>query len=128
MRPRLRATNSSLATRNFAISARSCPYARTTRTPERFSWATALSSDSCAWMRSNLRWIARPNTVTETDTNGSGSSATSVSHGSMESIRMMATTNTSVVCVAYITDGPAIMRTALRSLVARDIKSPVRRS
>jgi hypothetical protein len=29
--------------------------------------------------------------------------------------------------VAYMTDGPAIMRTALRSLVARDIRSPVRR-
>ena len=30
---------------NFASSADSCPYARTTRTPDRFSCATALSSD-----------------------------------------------------------------------------------
>ena len=79
-------------------------------------------------MRSNRRWMAVPKTLTETDTNGSGSSATIVNHGSIETIRMMATTNTSVVWVAYITDGPAIMRTALRSLVARDIRSPVRRS
>ncbi len=39
---------------------------------------------------------------------------------------MIATVNIRIVFAEYITDGPIIMRTALRSLVARDIRSPVR--
>jgi len=38
----------------------------------------------------------------------------------------MTTMNVSAVVAEYITAGPIIMRTALRSLVARDIRSPVR--
>ena len=41
---------------------------------------------------------------------------------------MMATTKTSTVLAEYMIAGPIIMRTALRSLVARDIRSPVRRA
>ena len=41
---------------------------------------------------------------------------------------MIATTNTMIVFAEYITAGPTIMRTALRSFVARDIRSPVRRA
>ncbi len=52
----------------------------------------------------------------------------SVSRASIDSISAIPTTKTSVVWDAYMIDGPAIMRTALRSLVARDIRSPVRRA
>ncbi len=52
----------------------------------------------------------------------------SVSLGSMDSIRMMAITKTTPVLTEYITAGPIIMRTAFRSFVARDIRSPVRRA
>ena len=50
----------------------------------------------------------------------------SVSRASIDSMRMMATTKVRMVLAEYITDGPTIIRTALRSLVARDIRSPVR--
>ena len=41
-------------------------------------------------------------------------------------ISVSATTNVSSVFAEYMIDGPIIMRTAFRSLVARDIRSPVR--
>ena len=53
-------------------------------------------------------------------------SESSVSRASMASISASATTNARIVLAEYITDGPIIMRTAFRSLVARDIRSPVR--
>ena len=43
-------------------------------------------------------------------------------------ISAIATTKVRIVLAEYITDGPTIMRTAFRSLVARDIRSPVRRA
>ncbi len=70
--------------------------------------------------------MAMPKYFTTAVTNGSGMRATSVSHGSMDTIRTIAMMNVSTVLAVYITAGPIIMRTALRSLVARDIKSPVR--
>ena len=69
-----------------------------------------------------------PKPQTASDTNGSGISAIPVSHGSIDSISPMATTKTMPVETAYITAGPTIIRTADRSLVARDIRSPVRRA
>ena len=114
------------ASRNRSSSVCSCRYARTTRTPASASCATALTSDSCAWICSNRRWIALPKYFTETDTNGNGMSEYSVSLGSMANIIASATTNVRMVFAEYITDGPIIMRTAFRSLVARDIRSPVR--
>ncbi len=44
----------------------------------------------------------------------------------MEIMSTIATTNVNPVVAEYMTAGPIIMRTALRSLVARDIRSPVR--
>jgi hypothetical protein len=44
----------------------------------------------------------------------------------IDTISAMPTTNIRPVVAEYITAGPIIMRTALRSLVARDIRSPVR--
>src|SRR4029077_17137274 len=85
-----------------------------------------LTSDSCAWIRSKRLWIAVPNHFTDTETNGSGISAHSDSHGSIEIITDSATTKVSSVFAEYMIDGPIIMRTAFRSLVARDIRSPVR--
>ena len=70
--------------------------------------------------------MALPNSFTEIDTNGSGMSDQSASRASMDTITESATANVSSVFAAYMIDGPIIMRTALRSLVARDIRSPVR--
>ena len=67
-----------------------------------------------------------PNSLTEIETNGSGISDHSASRGSIETITESATTNVSSVLAEYMIDGPIIIRTALRSLVARDIRSPVR--
>jgi hypothetical protein len=67
-----------------------------------------------------------PNFLTQIDTRGKGTSTRSVSRASIDSITAMATTNTSSVFDEYMTDGPIIIRTAFRSLVARDIRSPVR--
>ena len=53
-------------------------------------------------------------------------SDSSVSRASIASIIASATTNVSSVFAEYMIDGPIIMRTAFRSLVARDIRSPVR--
>ena len=72
--------------------------------------------------------MALPKYFTLTDTSGSGMSAISVRRASIDDIRMIATANTRMVLAEYITAGPIIMRTALRSLVARDIRSPVRRA
>jgi hypothetical protein len=52
--------------------------------------------------------------------------ASSVNRASRAIISARATTNVNSVLAAYITEGPIIIRTALRSFVARDIRSPVR--
>ena len=70
--------------------------------------------------------MAVPNSFTDTDTNGSGISDHSASRGSIEIMTERATANVSSVFAEYMIDGPIIIRTALRSLVARDIRSPVR--
>jgi hypothetical protein len=73
-------------------------------------------------------WIALPKYLTLIVTSGSGSSAMRVNRPSIELMRMIATTKTRTVLDVYITAGPIIMRTAFRSFVARDIRSPVRRA
>ena len=59
-------------------------------------------------------------------TPGSGSRATRVSRKSIQNMIPTAMTKPSTVLAKYITAGPTIMRTAARSLVARDMRSPVR--
>jgi hypothetical protein len=49
-----------------------------------------------------------------------------VSRASIENISVNDATNPMIVFAEYITEGPIIIRTALRSLVARDMRSPVR--
>ena len=71
-------------------------------------------------------WIALPKNFTEMETNGSGMSDQTVRRASIDIITVSATTNVRKVFAAYMIDGPIIMRTALRSLVARDMRSPVR--
>ena len=41
-------------------------------------------SESCAWIASNRVWIALPKYLTAIDTNGSGTSAISVSRASID--------------------------------------------
>ena len=55
-----------------------------------------------------------------------GSSATPVSIGLMRSIMAMAKSPPATVFTMYMIAGPAAMRMALRSLVSRAIRSPVR--
>ena len=70
--------------------------------------------------------MALPKVLTATETSGNGSNATRVSTGSIDSINATDTTNIITVLAMYMMAGPTIMRTAFRSLVARDIRSPVR--
>ena len=70
--------------------------------------------------------MAVPNILTVIDTIGSGISTMSVSRTSSENIRERLTTAVISVFARYMTAGPTIMRTELRSFVARDIRSPVR--
>src|SRR3954465_9989647 len=70
--------------------------------------------------------MALPKYFTEIDTNGSGISDQSDNRASIDTITDSATTKVNIVFAEYMIEGPIIMRTALRSLVARDIKSPVR--
>ena len=72
--------------------------------------------------------MALPKYFTLIETSGRGRSAISVSRVSIDAMRMIATTNTMIVFDEYMIAGPIIVRTALRSFVARDIKSPVRRA
>ena len=53
-------------------------------------------------------------------------SAINVKRMSIDSIMTIATTNTISVLAEYMMAGPTIIRTALRSFVARDMMSPVR--
>ncbi len=70
--------------------------------------------------------MAVPNILTVIDTIGSGSSTIRVSLTSSENISDRLTIAVIRVFARYMTAGPTIIRTALRSLVARDIRSPVR--
>ena len=83
-------------------------------------------SESFSCTSSNVLWIAVPNIFTVIDTIGSGSSTMSVSRTSSENMSDRLTTAVMSVLARYMTAGPTIMRTELRSFVARDIRSPVR--
>src|SRR5439155_17761971 len=63
---------------------------------------------------------------TEIETSGSGISDQAVKRASIAIITARPATKVSSVFDEYMIDGPIIIRTALRSLVARDIRSPVR--
>jgi hypothetical protein len=59
---------------------------------------------------------------------GVGETAQRVSQGSMLSIAASAPTKASVVCRSITQPKPASARTFVMSLVARDMRSPVRRT
>jgi hypothetical protein len=67
-----------------------------------------------------------PNILTVIETIGSGSRTISVRRTSSENMSERLTIAVMIVLVRYMTAGPTIMRTELRSFVARDIRSPVR--
>ena len=79
-----------------------------------------------AWMRSNRSWIFWPKTLTSQETRGSGASARSVSRQSSSSIRLTVVTIATAVLAEYMMPGPTRFRTAFRSFVSFDIRSPVR--
>ena len=70
--------------------------------------------------------MRRPKYTTTKLTTGAGSSTVTAS--TQSTFTMMATEKIRVktVSVEYITPGPSAMRTALRSLVARAMRSPTR--
>ena len=100
-----------------AISASSCRYARTTRTPAKFSCACVVSVLKCSCTASNRRWIAPPMRIMMTGSITIGTSASAVSLASMRSMNTSANVAPKIVFVRYMIAGPAAMRTALRSLV-----------
>ena len=55
-----------------------------------------------------------------------GTSDSAVSRVSMRSMKTSANVAPKIVLVRYMTAGPTAMRTALRSLVSRAMRSPVR--
>ncbi len=57
---------------------------------------------------------------------GAGSRTQSVREGESVTITKIAKIMVMIVVALYMMPGPRTMRTALRSLVARDISSPVR--
>ena len=67
-----------------------------------------------------------PKNHTATATIGAGSNTQSVSEGDSVTMTRMAIIMVTMVVALYIIPGPSTMRTELRSLVARDINSPVR--
>ena len=111
---------------NRPISARSCRYARTTRTPAKFSCASVVSALNSSCTASNRRWIAPPSLIVNAGSSTIGRRASSVSRPSMRSMNTRANAPPKIVFVRYMIAGPAAIRTALRSLVSRAIRSPVR--
>jgi hypothetical protein len=77
-------------------------------------------------MVSDRTWISLPKWRTEMATKGKGMSTQKLKVGDRRNIRTTARIMVSTVVALYMMPGPRIMRTALRSLVARDISSPVR--
>jgi hypothetical protein len=67
-----------------------------------------------------------PKYHTENETSGSGISVIRVRRGLIAIMNAIAATATAQVLKRYRMPGPSIMRTAARSLVARDMISPVR--
>jgi len=70
--------------------------------------------------------MVRPKNHTATATTGAGNKTHSVSEGERATITTMAKIMVTRVVALYMIPGPSTMRTEFRSLVARDISSPVR--
>ena len=81
---------------------------------------------NCAWISSKRLWMRSPKNHTAKDTSGSGRSESRVRRGLIATMKPTASTATTSVLTMYMIPGPTIMRTAARSLVARDMISPVR--
>ena len=121
----LRSRYSSLSRRNSAVSAASCRYARTIRRPERCSWTCVVMVPNWSWMARVRMWIRWPSEIITTGSPRSGSSASAVSRGLMESMAGSTIVTRTAVSTMYISAGPAAMRAASRSLVERAMRSPV---
>ena len=67
-----------------------------------------------------------PKYQTVSETSGSGSSASAVSRGLIASMNPSDTSAVTTVLTRYMMPGPSIVRTAARSFVVRDMRSPVR--
>ena len=111
--------------RKRAVCAASCPYALTMRCPARFSCAIVDRIPSCSWIFSKRSWIRLPKPTVTGGSSRRGIRETSVIHGSITVIRTMANTPKTTVLTRYMYAGPATIRTAAMSLVARDMISPV---
>ncbi len=120
------AAYSRLSSWNERISSSSRVKARTTRRPARFSCTRDEICPNCSWIFSKREWMRLPNTHTVTDTSDSGMIESIVSRGLIASMNPMDTIATVTVLTRYMMPGPTSMRTAERSLMARDRISPVR--
>jgi hypothetical protein len=98
------------------------------RTPLRFSWIMVDTLENCSWICSKRRWMCRPKARTRGGRQTRGTMESPVSRGLIHSISARANTKPTTVFMAYMMAGPAAMRTARVSLVARAMMSPVRLS
>ena len=117
---------SALISAKRALSAFSCRYARTMRTPERFSCVTVVRSPKCACTASNRSCTWRPSRSVTTGSRIIGRRASAVSRALISSMNASAITPPNTVFVRYMMAGPAAMRTAPRSFVSLAMISPVR--
>ena len=118
--------NSRLFVSKRASSLFSRAKARTRRTPEKFSWASAEISLKNSWIAVNRLCVAWPMTFVAIAMIGNTASATSVSAGETEYMSTSATMPTNSVFAACMIPGPSSMRTAERSFTARLMRSPTR--
>lgn len=96
------------------------------RSPVRFSWTMVERVLNCSWISSYFLWMTRPKKRTMGGREIMGMRATAVRRGLIQSMRAREKTKLTVVFTAYMTAGPAAIRTARVSLVARLMRSPVR--
>ena len=91
-----------------------------------FSWAAAEMSPNCAWSASKRRLTMRPTTARVSVTKGRMTSEMSVSGTLTLTIAMRVKVTTAAVAMKLTWPIDSIIRTALRSLVMRAIRSPMR--
>ncbi len=98
---------------------------RTTRAPEKFSWARLEGTPSCAWTAMDWSCIFAPVQAITNLTPTSDSMNLAASNGFCMNMITMEAMNRSPVETIAITPIPSIVRTPSMSLMAREVISPV---
>ena len=110
---------------NFSTSKRSRPNARTTRTPVRFSWSTALMRPSASSVSRKRRIVSLKNTMPYANSAGTSISEANVIVTFMRSIMISAITSMNTARNISTSWPDRKRRTVSTSEVQRWIRSPV---